>query len=168
MPESALTRMLEHNDWANLQLLDACETLSDAQLDFQPQLAVRGSIRDTLRHLVTSQEDYAWMATKFDHPPEREDTLSFKEMREVAAWSGRALASLSQSNASAGGAAPSQIALTDGYKVEPWVIIVQAINHATEHREQIKSVLTMLGIEPPQIDGWRFGRQKGALLPPNT
>lgn len=35
-----------------------------------------------------------------------------------------------------------------------WVIIVQAINPATEHREQIKSMLSTLGVTPPRIDGW--------------
>ena len=54
MTQDILTRLLEHNHWANLQVLDACEMLSDEQLDFQPQLAVRGTIRDTLQHLLTS------------------------------------------------------------------------------------------------------------------
>jgi uncharacterized damage-inducible protein DinB len=49
--------------------------------------------------------------------------------------------------------------------VEPWVILVQVINHATEHREQIKSMLTALGITPPDIDGWDFGDVMKALVP---
>ena len=166
MTDGFLTRLLEHNNWANSELLDACEALADFQLDFQPQLVVRGTIRDTLQHLVTSQEDYAWMATKFDHPPDRPEPLSFTALREVAARSGQALVSLA-SNASEE-FAQSRIELTDGYKVELWVFIVQAINHATEHREQIKGILTSLGIEPPKIDGWRFGRRNGALIPPDA
>jgi uncharacterized damage-inducible protein DinB len=43
--------------------------------------------------------------------------------------------------------------------------MVQIINHATEHREQIKSMLTDLGIEPPEIDGWDFGEYSNALIP---
>jgi uncharacterized damage-inducible protein DinB len=43
--------------------------------------------------------------------------------------------------------------------------MVQVINHATEHREQIKSMLTALGIEPPNIDGWDFGFATNTLVP---
>jgi hypothetical protein len=72
MSENILVRLLEHNNWANLQVFDACKSLKEEQLDFQPQSAVRGTIRETLQHLVLSQEDYASMLTKFNHPPERE------------------------------------------------------------------------------------------------
>jgi uncharacterized damage-inducible protein DinB len=42
--------------------------------------------------------------------------------------------------------------------------MVQIINHATEHREQIKSMLTSLGITPPSIDGWDYGDVMQALV----
>jgi uncharacterized damage-inducible protein DinB len=42
--------------------------------------------------------------------------------------------------------------------------MVQAINHATEHREQIKSMLTALGVAPPDVDGWSHGVATGALV----
>ena len=53
----------------------------------------------------------------------------------------------------------------DGSLVEPWVIMLQAINHATEHREQISSMLTALGITPPDMDGWSYGGTKDAVAP---
>ncbi len=46
---------------------------------------------------------------------------------------------------------------TEGWWVDPWVVMLQVINHATEHREQIKSMLTALGVTPPSIDGWDYG-----------
>ena len=106
------------------------------------------------------------MATTFDHPPERIHTLSFTEMREIATQSGQTLLSIAPTFA--GATPPSQITLTDGYRVDPWVILVQVINHATEHREQIKSIMTTLGVAPPRIDGWRFGREVGSLIPPSV
>lgn len=164
MADNTLVRLIEHNNWANLRILEACEVLSDPQLDLQPESAVRGTIRETVRHLVTSQEDYVWMLTKFDHPPAREGEPTFTELREIAVWSGNELVALATRDTDS--TARSRIDLADGYRVEPWVIITQVINHATEHREQIKSILTSLGIEPPRIDGWLFGRQSGALIPP--
>jgi uncharacterized damage-inducible protein DinB len=53
----------------------------------------------------------------------------------------------------------------DGFHVEPWVVIVQIINHATEHREQINSMLSAMGITPPDMDGWSHGDAMGVLIP---
>jgi len=49
--------------------------------------------------------------------------------------------------------------------VEPWVVMVQAINHATEHREQISSMLSALGVTPPELDGWAYGEATHGLIP---
>lgn len=166
MSKNILARLVEHNNWANLQVIDSCLTLTEEQLDFQPGAAVRGTIRETLQHLVLSQEDYISMLTTFDHPPEREVMPTLLELRDVVARSGHTLVSWVQDYSNK--LHQSQIHLSDGYKVEPWVIIVQVINHATEHREQVKSILTALGVEPPRIDGWLYGRQSSALIPPSS
>lgn len=166
MTENILARLIEHNNWATLQIFDACATLTAEQLDFEPQSAVRGTIRETLRHLVLSQEDYTAMLTTFGHPPEREVMPTLAELREIVVQSGRELVALVQDFSSK--SLQSQIQVSDGYRVEPWVFIVQAINHATEHREQIKSILSALGVEPPRIDGWMYGRLENALIPPGS
>ena len=36
------------------------------------------------------------------------------------------------------------------------ILLTQVINHATEHREQVKTILTGLGIEPPDLQGWSY------------
>ncbi len=46
--------------------------------------------------------------------------------------------------------------------------MLQAVNHATEHREQIKSMLNALGMTPPDIDGWDFGIATNALMSIST
>lgn len=43
------------------------------------------------------------------------------------------------------------------------LVKVQAINHATEHRAQISTMLTQLGIKPPEMDGWSFGYEGGLM-----
>jgi len=35
------------------------------------------------------------------------------------------------------------------------------INHATEHRAQIMAILTQLGIQPPDLDGWSYFEAQG-------
>jgi uncharacterized damage-inducible protein DinB len=52
--------------------------------------------------------------------------------------------------------------------VDPWVVLLQAINHGTEQREQIKSMLTALGATPPDIDGWDYGEAANAPIPIST
>jgi hypothetical protein len=45
------------------------------------------------------------------------------------------------------------------------VVTVQAINHATERREQIKSMLISPGVTPPEMDGWTYGDVTNAVTP---
>ena len=52
----------------------------------------------------------------------------------------------------------------DGYLVEPWVVLVQVINHATEHRKQVGIMLRALGMTPPRLDGWGYGEMAGGLV----
>jgi len=42
--------------------------------------------------------------------------------------------------------------------------IAQVIHHGTDHRSQVCTALTNLGIEPPAIDAWDFGWENGRLL----
>ena len=62
----------------------------------------------------------------------------------------------------------TRLRTTDGYFVEPWVVMVQAINHATDHRRQISGLLKALGVTPPTLDGWSFGEAENALVPTST
>jgi len=42
--------------------------------------------------------------------------------------------------------------------------IAQVIHHGTDHRSQVCTILTTLGIEPPLIDVWDFADQDGRLV----
>ena len=48
--------------------------------------------------------------------------------------------------------------------------LAQALHHGTDHRSQICTALTTLGIEPPLIDVWDFGEQDGRVteVPPTS
>ncbi len=162
MTENILAKLFEHNNWANGQIIQACSTLSDEQLDAAPQSATEGSIRSTMLHLVSAQQGYLRLLTL--PLEERRDrvTVLFAELQESARVSGEGLLALAKDPSSI---SQNQLTTRDNYHVEPWVIMVQIINHATEHREQIKSMLTALGITPPEIDGWSYGEVTNALVP---
>ena len=58
-----LVKLLEHNNWANLQMIEACSTLTGEQLDATPLPTSAWSIRHTLHHLVESQQGYVSLLT---------------------------------------------------------------------------------------------------------
>ena len=162
MTADFLEKLFEHNNWANQQIIQACSALTDEQLDAEPQSATQGSIRSTLLHLVGAQQGYLRLLTlSLDERRERV-TVDFADLEKSAASSGERLLALARDPSKLAVKAPIQT--TNGYFTEPWVVMVQIINHATEHREQIKSMLSALGITPPDIDSWSYGEVNGGLV----
>jgi uncharacterized damage-inducible protein DinB len=162
MIKHVLEKLFEHNNWANLQIIQACKTLSDEELDAEPRSATKGSIRQTLLHLVSAQQGYLSLLTvpvetRHDVPP------AFDELEKSARLSGEALLELARDEL--GKLPQTRLQTMDGFYVEPWVVMVQIINHATEHREQINSMLSALGVNPRDMDGWTFGEVTNALIP---
>ena len=163
MSESTLAKLFEHNNWANQKIIEVCSTLTDEQLDAPPQSATEGSIRSTLLHLVSSQYGYLRLLTL--PLEERRDSVDveFADIDKSLKHSGEWLLELAKDTSKL----PStRIQSRNGYQFEPWVVMTQIINHATEHREQIKSMLTALGVTPPDIDGWSYGDTVNALVAP--
>ena len=161
MSDHFLEKIFEHNNWSNQKIIQACYALSDEQLDAQPHSVTKGNIRETLTHLVKSQRGYLALLTLpiEDRPA---SPLAFAELEESARVSGEGLLALARGE---GVSLDSRLTTRDGFYVEPWVVMVQIINHATEHREQINSMLTALGIAPPEMDGWSYGEAAHALVP---
>jgi len=160
MTGNFLERMFEHNNWANLRIIEACSALSEEQLDAEPQTVVKGTIRETLTHLVSSQHNYLSILTL---PVEERKRIkpSTSELYDAARRSGKGLIALAKDVS----VLKDRLQTTDGHYVEPWVIMVQVINHAHEHREQICSMLNALGVTPPDMDGWSYGEAVNALIP---
>ena len=157
-----LVKLFEHNNWANQKIIEACYALSDEQLDAEPQSVTKGSIRRTLMHLVSSQQSYLRTLTlplevRLDSP-----TVEFAELQDSAIRSGEGSLKLAKGEQNP---LAHRLQTRDGYYVEPWVLMVQIINHATEHREQICSMLSALGVTPPGLDGWNYGEATNALIP---
>ena len=161
MTENFLVKIFEHNNWANMQIIEACSALSDEKLDTEPQSATKGNIRNTLMHLVSAQRGYLALLTL---PVEERlrGAPSITDLQESARASGEGLLALLRGES--GNFPETRLQTTDGYYVEPWVVMVQIINHATEHREQIKSMLSSLGVTPPNIDGWDYGEATNTLV----
>ncbi len=155
---STLVQLFRHNVWANLRLFDACRDLTGAQLDAPAPGGVFGNIYATLYHIVINEENYLNLLA--GHPLQdggaRPDPLpGVDELRARIRQSGEGLIQTV-------GELPEGHVFQGIWQGEPYsmpaaVPIIQAINHATEHRAQIAALLTQMGIQPPSMDGWTFG-----------
>ena len=160
MTENFLVRLFEHNNWANLRIIETCLTLTDEQLDAQPQSVAKGTIRETLAHMVASQHGYLSLMTL--PVADRKRILpAVSELYDAARRSGEGLIALVRDLSGL----KDQLQTMDGYYVAPFVVLTQVINHAHEHREQICSMLNALGVTPPGMDGWSYGETTGTLVP---
>ena len=158
---SVLTGLFAHNGWANLKLLDFCEKLSDEQLD-TTGIGFFGSIRDTLRHIVSAEVSYV-VRVNGKVPPtpiSRDQFPGFAALKDVARWSNDELLQLALA------ARREQFVVREREDGMVFVyplasLMVQAINHANEHRAQIAAVITQLGMEPPDMSGWQYMVETG-------
>lgn len=149
-----LRGFFEYNLWANLRLLDACASLSDAQLD-ETMSGTFGSIRETLLHIFSSEEGYARSVTGTAPTPRLNELTTFPgfdELRQRAKQSGNRLITASEQ-----AKLDKILYLDEGtYPAAVIVVMIQAINHGVDHRSQIASLLSQQGIEPPDLDAWAY------------
>lgn len=153
-----LVDFYKHNLWANLLLLDACADLTDEQLEASAP-GTYGSIRDTLMHLYHAEESYlARLTGQFpEHPLGPGAFPGIETLREHARRSGEGLI------ASASTMDPAHI-LRGTYRGEPYelpaiVPLMQAILHATDHRSHIATVLSQVGVQPPDLSVWAYDEE---------
>jgi uncharacterized damage-inducible protein DinB len=150
-----LTTLFSHNLWANLRLLEQCADLNSEQLAASIPGA-RGSIRDTLEHITTAEQSYFSRISTGQPYPRQEDgqPMTIADMIDSLRTTGEGLiewASRVQVEDTVTldwGGIPREVPKT--------IILAQVINHATEHREQVKGILTELGIEPSDLQSWAY------------
>jgi len=160
-PTDIITTIFNHNLWANVRLLKFCAGLTGEQLETAiPGSA--GSIRETLAHIVIAEQSYFSRISTGQRlsRPENAPSLTIAEMIESAQTTGQGLIAWA-----------TKVQAADVVEID-WdgvmrdvpkaIILTQAINHAAEHREQVKATLTHLGIEPPNVQGWAYFDENAA------
>jgi uncharacterized damage-inducible protein DinB len=158
-----------HPVWATLLVIDACLTLSPEQLATAVP-GTYGSILETARHLVGADSRYLFDTSGGRTPPIDEDHMDLPELRAAMEGHGAAWSELV-----GGDLDPDAVRMRrrgDGSETHAPVSIriAQALHHGTDHRSQICTALTMLGVEPPNIDVWAFGGEDGRVVevPPRS
>lgn len=150
-----LTNFVNYNLWANLCMLDACAQLTDAQLTDATAKGVYGSVRDTLVHILSSEQDYVRDLTG-NSPTPRLDELThfpgFDELRRYARWSAEELITAIEQKDLL-----EVLDLDRGtYKAPGIILLIQVVSHGADHRSQIATVLSLQGIQIPRLDGWGY------------
>ena len=158
-----------HHVWATLRLVDTCLPLSSEQLE-TPVLGTYGSILETVRHLVGADASYLFTMTGGRTSLIDEDRMDLPELRAAMEGHGAAWSQLVAQDLE-----PDAITVRrrdDGSETHApmGIRLAQALHHGTDHRSQICTVLTTLGVEPPAIDVWDFGEQDGRVveIPPTS
>ena len=154
--EANLPEFFQHNLWANLRLLDACADLTEAQLGATVP-GTFGPLGATLVHLVAAEEIYLARLAQAERPDRAWAEGPFPgvvTLRERAGRNGAALVAAAQRETA------SRV-LRGTWRGEPYalpvaIVLIQAINHATEHRAHVTTILSQLGIVPPELDGWAY------------
>ena len=156
--DTPLVMLFRHNLWANLRLIDTCLALDPVQLG-ETAAGTYGTIYDTLQHIAGADQWYLSLLTG-RRPPirlRRGDHADLAVIREQAAISGAGLI------AAAATVSPGDIVYMDDdddkdlvWPTPATIILTQVINHATEHRSQVMTLLTQLGMEPEELSGWTY------------
>ncbi len=164
MRDALLDDAFAHHAWATMRLIDACLQLSPEQLETGVP-GTYGSIIETMRHLVGGDSDYLSIMTGDRAHLIDADEMDMPALR-VAMESDGVLWSELLAKDLDPDAMVHEVDEDDGYERDATigVRLAQALHHGTDHRSQICSALTALGVEPPGIDVWNFGVQAGRII----
>ncbi len=163
MTTSLLADAFGHHAWATERLIDACGSLTPEQLA-TPVPGTYGSITDTLRHLVGSDTWYLSFFRDGIGSADEEEEAGLDGLRSMISRNGAVWLEVLAS----GPDADTQIVERDGdlvFESPVGVRLAQVVHHGTDHRSQICTALTSLGLEPPEFDVWAFARESGRERP---
>jgi uncharacterized damage-inducible protein DinB len=163
MPSPLLADAFGHHIWASLRVLDACAALDDAQLATTVP-GTYGSIIDTLRHLVDGDVFYLDILRGGEPEAFDKEASDIPTLRAVMAAHDPVWQRLIADELN-----PADVVIEyedSGYETHAplGIRLAQALYHGTDHRSQVCTALTSLGIEPPVIEVWEYARQDGRMF----
>jgi uncharacterized damage-inducible protein DinB len=155
MSRSVLADAFDHHVWATLRLIDACLPLTAEQLA-SPVPGTYGSILDTLRHLVGADCSYLELLSGGRVQPIDEEAMDLVALRLAMEANGPEWAEVLAADPD-----PDTVVIRhrdDGSESHApmGIRLAQAVHHGTDHRSQVCTALTNLGVQPPEIDAWDF------------
>jgi uncharacterized damage-inducible protein DinB len=164
MSSSLLEAAFAHHVWATARVIDACLDLSVEELKTSVP-GTRGPMLETLRHVVLSDAFDLFTLTGDQIFDIGEEHLSLAEARVVMERNGSGWAEYI-SRPLDPDEMVHEVDETDGY--QRWAPVgfrlAGVLNHGTDHRSQVCTALTTLGVAPPRIDVMDFGLDAGRIV----
>ena len=160
-----LVEFFRHNSMMNRRLMEACRQLSPEQLG-ATAIGTYGTIGATLVHVANAQEGYAARLLDIDRP-ERLPEDPFPGFDVVAERFAHGDTQLEEAATHAD--EDRKVKVTGDDPPGTWwmpvsLFLLQGVNHGTEHRSQVATILTQLGVEPPDLDGWAYIFASGHMV----
>jgi uncharacterized damage-inducible protein DinB len=148
--------MFDYSIWARDRLLMAMKDLPEEKLRQAPENGAYGSIHDTLAHLAASE--WMWVERCVgESPRDLPNGADFASLDDLLAWWNEKhhgamiyLDTLTDSDLEAEVTYVGPDNKERTRKV--WHMLLQVVNHQTEHRAQIGTMLGQMGVEVPQTD----------------
>jgi len=158
--DELLLEAFRHNAWATKRLLEFCHALPPDQLN-ATATGTYGTIISTFNHLIYADAGYLPRA-RVTRPAWAEgDESDVGDLSELEARADET-ARLWEHYLADPLDARYKLSLDQGaYEAESFVPIAQALHHGSVHREQICSILTTLGLEPPDLQVWAYAEATG-------
>ena len=159
MTATLLDDAMAHHTWATERVLDACADLTGDQLRSSVP-GTYGSILGTLGHLVGSDGWYLTFFRDRPNPIDEEAEVTLDELHLANRANGEAWLEIL---ATGPDGELDMVEHGEGWDFHSQLgfRLAQVIHHGTDHRSQICTALTALGIEPPVIDVWAYGEATG-------
>ena len=161
MTTSILTHAFAHHAWANERIFEACRSLGAAEL-MAPVPGTYGPIVAILHHIVDADAFYLRVLTgRDDFVYINEDWLFSVE--ELSAFSKQHEAAFAELLDGWTDPDVDVVEHGDGFEFHAplGIRLGQVLHHGTDHRSQVCTALTGMGITPPLIDLWDYAEAKG-------
>jgi uncharacterized damage-inducible protein DinB len=164
MSGSFMEDAFAYHVWATLRVVDTCLELSPEQLETDVP-GTYGSILDTLRHLIGSDAWDLFVANGDRASLIREHDMDLTELRAAMQSHGPGWSRLLARDLDPD-AMLDEVDEVDGYErhIAMGIQLAQVLHHGTDHRSQVCTALTALGVQPPTIDVLEFGMQEGRVV----
>jgi uncharacterized damage-inducible protein DinB len=151
-----LREMFRHHAWATLTLIDNCMSLPPERLH-EAVPGTYGPILNTMVHLVGADQRYleGLIGEPIASPIRPGDVLPLAELRQrfeeqAGRWEGL-LDRVDELDVTL----PARGPYSETRRAQN-LLMLQAIHHGNDHRTHICTALSVLGLEPPDIDGWAY------------
>ena len=159
---AVLRAIVDHHIWANDRLYAFCESLTPKQLALSGP-GTYGQVHKTLTHIAEAEQIY--LSRIPDTGIERvldDEATSLPPVSELRAALRRTGAAWGEVIGRWPDDHPISYRRRDGHVEHRSVSfsVVQMLDHASEHRNHVRTILSTHGIEPPEIDGWLWDDER--------